>query len=71
MSKIIIENNCDLPMSEVLLLAQKVVREGYKSGDGDKAQYCYITTWNGVGKRYICYASKNKNSDKLRFSEEV
>lgn len=73
MNKIIIQNDCDLPMAEVLELAQRVVQEGYQSGQGEKAQYCYITTWkywkNNQKKRCICYASKNKHSDKLTFTE--
>jgi len=64
--RLIIENRTGMPMVQAMEYAQSVVREGKISGDGDKAQYCYATTFdNGI----VVWADKNKASDRLVVEE--
>lgn len=60
-SKMIIENQSDLPMSEALAMARQVVELGRISNDGK--QYCYLTTFKRA--QYSVVSSLNKKSDKL------
>ena len=68
--KLIINNDSDLSMAEVLVLAQSIVSEGRVSGNADS--YCYITAFvNGNVRGIMCYARRNKNSDTLTFWRET
>ena len=68
--KLIINNDSDLSMAEILVLAQSVVSDGRVSGDGKS--YCYITQFvNGNARGIICYAQRNKSSDSLTFWRET
>ena len=68
--KLIINNDSDLSMAEVLVLAKSVVSDGRVSGDGES--YCYITRF-GMGEfnGMMCYAQRNKSSDTLTFWRET
>ena len=68
--KLIINNDSDLSMAEILVLAKSVVSEGRVSGDSDS--YCYITAFvNGNVRGIMCYAQRNKSSDTLTFWRET
>ena len=68
--RLIINNDSDLSMAEVLVLAQSIVSEGRVSGNADS--YCYITAFvNGKVRGIMCYAQRNKNSDTLTFWRET
>ena len=68
--KLIINNDSDLSMAEILVLAQSVVSEGRVSGDSES--YCYITQFvNGSVRGITCHAQRNKNSDTLTFWRET
>ena len=62
--KLIIRNKTDLPMTDILLYAFKVVQMGRVSGN--KAHYCYATTFEDIA----CVTRKNKDSDTLTFIKE-
>ena len=68
MSKIIIENNHET-ISDLLALecVLQVVADGKISGEGDKAQYCYHSTFTikPKGVKVEVSAFKNKASDKF------
>ena len=60
MGKLIIQNDSDLPDSEVLQYVACVVRAGRVSNNGK--QYCYASRWpDGI---VVC-TSKNEKSDRL------
>ena len=68
--KLIINNDSDLSMAEVLVLAKSVVSDGRVSGDGES--YCYVTQFvNGNVRGIMCYAQRNKSSDTLTFWRET
>lgn len=68
--KLIINNDSDLSMAEILVLAQGVVSDGRVSGDGKS--YCYITSFvKGKFRGITCCAQRNKNSDTLTFWRET
>jgi myo-inositol-hexaphosphate 3-phosphohydrolase len=64
-SKLILENQTDLPMVDFLRLAQEVVSMGRISND-DK-QYCYLTSFTIDGQEYHIVSDLNEKSDKLTF----
>lgn len=64
-SKLILENQTDLPMVDFLRLAQEVVSMGRISND-DK-QYCYLVSFTIDGEEYHIVSDLNKKSDKLTF----
>ena len=68
MSKIIIENKHET-ISDLLALecVMQVVADGKISGKGDKAQYCYHSTFiiKSEGVKVEVSAYKNKASDKF------
>lgn len=64
-SKLILENQTDLPMVDFLRLAQEVVLMGRISND-DK-QYCYLTSFTIDGQEYHIVSDLNEKSDKLTF----
>ena len=68
--KLIINNDSDLSMAEILVLAKSVVSDGRVSGDGES--YCYLTRFGrGAFDGIMCYANRNKNSDTLTFWRET
>lgn len=61
-SRVIIENRTELPDHFAMRYAMTVMEQGRISGSGDRAQYCYHTSFeNGVHVS----AFKNKASDRL------
>ena len=64
-SKLILENQTDLPMVDFLRLAQEVVSMGRISND-DK-QYCYLTAFTIDGQEFHIVSDLNEKSDKLTF----
>lgn len=68
MSKIIIENNHET-ISDLIALecVMHVVSGGKISGSGDKAQYCYHSTFTikPDGTKVQVAATKNKASDRF------
>ena len=62
-SKLIVENRTDLPMVDVLRLAQEVVNMGRISNYG--RQYCYLTSFSIGDEEYHIASDLNKQSDKL------
>ena len=68
MSKIIIENNHET-ISDIIALecVMHVVSDGKISGEGDKVQYCYHSTFTTKpdGVKVQVSAFKNKASDKF------
>jgi hypothetical protein len=66
MSKIIIENKSNLPDSDAVELAMRVMKGGRVSNFGK--QYCYLTVvhnWNGSGGEYQIGSFLNKKSDRF------
>jgi len=62
-TRIIIENRTNLSDAEAVQRALTVMRGGKVSGSGDRAQYCYCTTF---GDRVVVWASRNRGgSDRL------
>ena len=60
--RIIIENRTDLSMVYAIKYVDTVLKTGRISGDGERKQYCYLTTFNdGI---YVS-AIKNKKSDRF------
>lgn len=63
--KIIIENRTKSPLIHVLNAISVVIEQGKISGDGDKKQYCYHTTFksgieisaflNKKSDRFVCH----------------
>ena len=64
-SKLILENQTDLPMVDFLKLAQEVVSMGRISND--EKQYCYLTAFNIDEQEYHVVSDLNEKSDKLTF----
>lgn len=64
-SKLILENQTDLPMVDFLRLAQEVVSMGRISNNGK--QYCYVTAFKIDGQEYHIVSDLNEKSDKLTF----
>lgn len=63
MGKLIIDNQSDVTDILALEMVKHVLHEGRISGTGDKAQYCYATTFQ---QGEVCiYATLNKKSDKF------
>ena len=68
MSKIIIENIHEtIPDNIALECVMHVIADGKISGEGDKAQYCFHSTFTikPDGVKVHVAASKNKASDKF------
>ena len=68
MSKLIIVNDSKSSDRDVLAALVDVVGRGKISGEGDKAQYCYISRYSTPP--VVIYASKNKASDKFYVSDK-
>jgi len=64
--RIIIDNQTDLPMSEVLSYVRHVIRQGRISQND--TQYCYVTTWTD---EVIVFTGKNKKSDRFVVTKEI
>lgn len=64
-SKLILENQTDLPMVDFLRLAQEVVSLGRISNNGK--QYCYLNSFKINGQEYHIVSDLNEKSDKLTF----
>ena len=64
-SKLILENQTDLPMVDFLRLAQEVILMS-RISNNDK-QYCYLTSFTINGQEYHIVRKNNKKSDKLTF----
>lgn len=64
-SKLILENQTDLPMVDFLRLAQEVILMS-RISNNDK-QYCYLTSFTINGQEYHIVSDLNKKSDKLTF----
>ena len=68
--KLIINNDSDLSMAEILVLAQGVVSHGRVSWN--EKSYCYITGFvKGKFRGITRYAQRNKKSDTLTFWRET
>jgi hypothetical protein len=66
MSKIIIENKSNLPDTDAVDLALRVMKGGRVSNFGK--QYCYLTVvynWQGLGGEYQVASFLNKKSDRF------
>jgi len=63
MSKIIIENRSSISDCDALSVVSTVVSWGRMSGSGDKAQYCYYSTFRNP--KVGVSAFKNKASDRF------
>ena len=64
-SKLLLANRTDLPMVEVLRLAQEVISTGRISNDGN--QYCYVTSFTIDGQEYGIVSDLNEEAYRLTF----
>ena len=64
-SKLILENQTDLPMVDFLRLAQEVILMS-RISNNDK-QYCYLTSITINVQEYHIVSELNNKSDKLTF----
>jgi hypothetical protein len=67
MEKLIINNKSELPMEQVLEIAQAIVRQGRMSNNGK--QYCYLTSFVIDNVEYHATSDLNKCSDTLTIYE--
>lgn len=65
MNKLILDNRTDLPMTEFILLAKRVIELGKVSNNG--SQYCYLTSFTIDDEEYHVVSDLNEKSDRLTF----
>jgi hypothetical protein len=63
MEKIILENRSDLSFDIFMYLVFDIIKEGKISNKGK--QYCFMTTYDFLGKKYKIISQINKKSNKL------
>jgi hypothetical protein len=66
-SKLILDNQTDLPMVDFLSIAQKIVASGRISND--ERQYCDLTVCVVDDQEYHIASELNENSDKLTLTK--
>ena len=64
-SKLILDNQTDLPMEDFLTLAKKVIQMGRISNNNK--QFCFLTSFIIDWEEYHIVSDLNKKSDKLTF----
>lgn len=67
MDKLIIENQTEIPLTELIYYIRHILSEGKVSKHTRGMGYCFHTAWeNGI----TIVADKNKNSDRLIVYQE-
>lgn len=69
MSRLIINNRSSAADLTALKMVESVIQDGRISGEGEKAQYCYLTVFNLSERKFAVAATLNKQSDSFTITD--